>query len=87
LGIDPGNPDTNAVLWQGIAYRQSDAALQVVSLLPHLGWVRVLHLVPRVLRDALYRLIARTRYRVWGRHAVCDLGDRRHADRIVTRLD
>jgi predicted DCC family thiol-disulfide oxidoreductase YuxK len=43
--------------------------------------------VPRVLRDAIYRLIARTRYRVWGRHAVCDLGDRSHSDRIVTRLN
>ena len=87
LGIDPANPDTNAVIWQGVAYRRSDAALRVVSLLPGLGWVRWFHIVPRFLRDAVYRLIARTRYRVWGRHAVCDLGDRSCADRIVTRLN
>ena len=85
LGIDPLDPDTNAVIWKGIAYRQSDAALRVVSLLPGWGWARVLHLVPRFIRDAVYRLIARTRYRVWGRHAVCDLSGENFADRIVTR--
>jgi len=76
-----------AVIWKGIAYRRSDAALRVVSLLPNLGWVRVLHLVPRFLRDTVYRLTARTRYRVWGRHAVCDLGGETYADRIVTRFN
>lgn len=86
LGIDPDDPDTNAVIWNGIAYRRSDAALRVVSLLPNLSWVRGLHIMPRFLRDAVYRLIARTRYRVWGRHTVCDLGGESYADRIVTRL-
>jgi predicted DCC family thiol-disulfide oxidoreductase YuxK len=87
LGIDPLDPDTNAVVWKGVAYRRSDAALRVVSLLPGLEWVGALHIVPRFLRDAVYRLIARTRYRVWGRHAVCDLGGQTYADRIVTKLD
>jgi len=86
LGIDPEDPDTNAVIWKGIAYRRSDAALRVVSLLPSWGWVRVLQIMPRFLRDAVYRLIARTRYRVWGRHAVCDLGGESYADRVVTVL-
>lgn len=86
LGIDPEDPDTNAVIWKGVAYRRSDAALRVVSLLPGWGWVRALHIVPGFLRDAIYRLIARTRYRVWGRHTVCDLGDRSYAERIVTRF-
>jgi predicted DCC family thiol-disulfide oxidoreductase YuxK len=34
LGINPDDPDTNALLWNGVAYRRSDAALRVVSLLP-----------------------------------------------------
>ena len=86
LDINPEDPDTNAVIWKGIAYRRSDAALRVVSLLPKLGWVSVLHVAPRFLRDAIYRLTARTRYRVWGRHAVCDLGGETYADRVVTTL-
>ena len=84
LGIDPDDPDTNAAVWGGIAYRRSDAALRVVSLLPGWGWVRGLQMVPRPLRDLVYRCIARSRYRLWGRHAVCDFGDATYADRVIT---
>jgi predicted DCC family thiol-disulfide oxidoreductase YuxK len=86
LGINPEDPDTNAVIWNGFAYRRSDAALTVVSLLPGRGWVRALHIVPRFARDAVYRVIARTRYRVFGRHTVCDLGGESYAERVLTRL-
>ncbi|MBN9546859.1 MAG: DUF393 domain-containing protein [Alphaproteobacteria bacterium] len=83
LGIDPDDPDTNAVIIGGIGWRQSDAALQVVSRLPGWPWVRGLAAVPRPLRDLIYRLVARTRYRVFGRHQVCDVGGRRYAGRLI----
>ncbi|HJR55703.1 MAG TPA: DCC1-like thiol-disulfide oxidoreductase family protein [Rhizomicrobium sp.] len=84
LQIDPDNPDTNAVILDGRAWRRSDAAIRVIATLPRWGWVRWLRLVPRPLRDVVYRLVARTRYRVFGRHAVCDLGVSSHADRVIT---
>jgi hypothetical protein len=62
---------------------RSDAALAVVSALPSWGWVGVLRLIPRVLRDGVYTLIARNRYHLFGRHAVCDLGGLSFADRII----
>jgi len=83
LDIDPDDPDTNAVVIGGSAWRQSDAALQVVSRLPGWSWVRGLRIVPRPLRDLIYRLVARTRYRVFGRHPVCDVGAGRYAGRII----
>ncbi len=86
LRINPDAPDTNAVLWRGTAFRRSDAAIRVVSLLPGLGWVKLLRLAPRPIRDAVYRLIADTRYRVLGRNTVCDLGGAAYADRVVTAL-
>jgi predicted DCC family thiol-disulfide oxidoreductase YuxK len=86
LGIDPDDPDTNAVVLGGRALRRSDAALAVVATLPGWSWVKALRLVPRVLRDAVYVLIARTRYRVFGRHEACDLGGRSLADRIIVDL-
>lgn len=86
LNIDPDDPDTNALVWKGVAYRRSDAAIQVLSQLPGLGWVRILRAAPRPLRDGIYRLIARSRYRVWGRRAVCDLGGAVYAQRVVTAL-
>lgn len=85
-GIDPENPDTNAVVWGGEIYRRSDAALRVVSLLPGWGWVRASRVVPRPLRDLVYRGIARNRYGLFGRHDVCDLGGRDHADRVITGI-
>lgn len=84
LGIDPDDPDTNAVVIDGVAWRRSDAALAVVSRLPGWRWVTGLRIVPRPLRDLIYRLIARTRYRVFGRHQICDIGAGRYASRIIT---
>jgi predicted DCC family thiol-disulfide oxidoreductase YuxK len=83
LDIDPDDPDTNAVVIDHVGWRQSDAALQVVSRLPGWSWVRGLRLVPRPLRDLIYRLVARTRYRVFGRHQVCDVGAGRYVERII----
>jgi predicted DCC family thiol-disulfide oxidoreductase YuxK len=86
LGIDPDDPDTNAVIINGSAWRRSDAALQVVSRLPRWSWVRGLKAAPRPLRDLVYRLVARTRYRIFGRHQTCDIGAGRYADRVILDL-
>jgi predicted DCC family thiol-disulfide oxidoreductase YuxK len=84
LNIDPDDPDTNALVLNGAARFRSDAALELVSHLPGWGWVRVLRVVPVFLRDAVYLLVARTRYRVFGRHMTCNLGDADTTDRVVT---
>ncbi|MCK9914486.1 DCC1-like thiol-disulfide oxidoreductase family protein [Microbacteriaceae bacterium K1510] len=83
LGINPENPDTNAVLLDGQVYLRSDSALAVLSMLPRWRWTRIFRLVPKSLRDRFYRLIARNRYRLFGRHDVCDLGGREYSDRII----
>lgn len=84
IDIDPDDPDTNAVILDGRALRRSDAALAVVSALPRWGWVRHLRLVPRVIRDAIYTLTARNRYRIFGRKSACDVGGASLAGHIVT---
>jgi predicted DCC family thiol-disulfide oxidoreductase YuxK len=71
FGISPENPETNAVMLQGHAWFKSDAAIAVLSSLPRLGGVRLLRLVPRPLRDWGYDLIARNRYRWFGRTETC----------------
>ena len=68
FGIDPEDPDTNAVVHGGVAFMKSDAALTVLSHLPGWRWTRVLFAVPRPLRDAVYSLIARNRYRIFGKY-------------------
>ena len=75
FGIDPGDPDTNAVVHGGVAYFKSDAALTVLGELPRWRWVRVLRFVPKPLRDAAYNLVARNRYRIFGKYDNCFIPD------------
>ena len=75
FGIDPDDPDTNAVIHGGVAYFKSDAALTVLAHLPGWGWVRVLRAVPKPLRDAVYNLVARNRYRIFGKYEECFVPD------------
>ncbi len=75
FGIDPGDPDTNAVVHGGKVFFKSDAALTVLSHLPGWGWVRVLRFVPKPLRDAVYNLVARNRYRIFGKYDNCFIPD------------
>jgi predicted DCC family thiol-disulfide oxidoreductase YuxK len=71
FGIDPDDPDTNAVIHGGVAYFKSDGALTVLSNLPGWGWVRVLLRLPKPLRDAIYNLVAQNRYRIFGKYEAC----------------
>jgi predicted DCC family thiol-disulfide oxidoreductase YuxK len=71
FGIEPSDPDTNAVIHGGIAYFKSDGALMVLSNLPGWEWVRVLRAAPKPLRDAVYNLVARNRYRIFGKYEEC----------------
>ena len=75
FGIDPHDPDTNAVVHGGVAWFKSDAALTVLSNLPGWQWVRVLFAVPKPLRNAVYNLIARNRYRIFGKYDECFVPD------------
>ncbi|MGB9114392.1 thiol-disulfide oxidoreductase DCC family protein [Bradyrhizobium sp.] len=75
FGIDPQDPDTNAVIHGGVAWFKSDAALTVLSHLPGWGRVRILRLFPRPLRDTAYNLIARNRYRIFGEYQECFVPD------------
>jgi predicted DCC family thiol-disulfide oxidoreductase YuxK len=75
FGINPDDPDTNAVVHGGEALVKSDAALTVLSKLPGWGWVRVLLMVPKPLRDAVYDLVARNRYRIFGKYEPCFVPD------------
>ena len=67
----------------GVAYFKSDAALTVLSHLPGWGWVRVLRAVPKALRDAVYNLVARNRYRIFGKYEPCFVPDAEMRARVM----
>lgn len=65
-------PDSIIVIADGQALERSDAALSIAARLPF-PWpiLTVFRVVPRRLRDWLYGIIARNRYRWFGRHDAC----------------
>ena len=83
FGIDPQDPDTNAVIHGGLAHFKSDAALTVLSRLPGWRWVRWLRAVPKPLREAVYDLVARNRYRIFGKYDECFVPDAAMRDRVM----
>jgi len=84
LGIDPDEPQTNAVLLDGEVYLYSDSALAAMAVLPGWRWALAFRAIPKPVRDALYRLVARNRYRILGRRIACDLGGAEFADRVIS---
>jgi predicted DCC family thiol-disulfide oxidoreductase YuxK len=83
FGIDADSPDTNAVVLSGEALFKSDAALAVISSLPHWRWARIFGLVSKPLRDAIYNIVARNRYRIFGTYDTCYLGDASFRSRVM----
>lgn len=83
FGIDPDDPDTNAVVHGGEVFFKSDAALTVLSLLPRWSWARVLFAVPKPLRNAVYDLVARNRYRIFGKYDACFVPDADLRARVI----
>jgi predicted DCC family thiol-disulfide oxidoreductase YuxK len=83
FGIDPQDPDTNAVIHAGVAYFKSDAALTVLGHLPGWSFVRVLFAVPKPLRDGVYNLVARNRYRIFGKYETCFIPDAKLKARVM----
>jgi predicted DCC family thiol-disulfide oxidoreductase YuxK len=65
-------------------HTESTALLRILGgLAAPWSWLRVLGLVPRPLRDALYRCFARRRYRWFGRRTTCRATDSEWAGRFL----
>lgn len=84
FGLDPNALETIIVVRDGRPLTRSDAILAIAA---GLGWpwraVAAFRLVPRFLRDQLYDLVARNRYRWFGRRDICWLPGPAEADRIL----
>jgi predicted DCC family thiol-disulfide oxidoreductase YuxK len=71
-GLDPDQRDSLVLVEDGDCHTRSAAALRIASHLDG-GWslLRSLRIVPRPVRDAVYGLVARYRYDVFGRTDRC----------------
>ena len=84
FGIDPDGPDTLLLVEGGRALRDSDA---VIAIWQGLGgpWrlAAIGRLVPRALRDRVYRWVARHRYGLFGRRDACWRPPAQFRDRLL----
>lgn len=72
MGVDRQAMDSMVLIENGRWFRESDAALGIARGLGGLWRMfGVLRLLPRPLRDRAYRLLARNRYRWFGKSETC----------------
>lgn len=72
FGMDPGRLDSVLLVEGDRWYQESDAALRIARGMSG-AWkaLAVFRVIPRPIRDAVYRLIARNRYRWFGKQETC----------------
>ena len=84
-GVDPDDPLSFLLLQDGKGYTDTDAIVRILrSFGP--GWKLMgllVSIVPRFVRDPLYRWIARNRYRMFGRREACRVPTPDIADRFL----
>jgi predicted DCC family thiol-disulfide oxidoreductase YuxK len=83
-GLANGDYETMLVLDRGRLLTESDGAIAIAR---GLGWpwraAAAARIVPKPLRNRLYRLVARNRYRWFGRRGTCWVPGPADADRIL----
>ncbi|MFN3267307.1 MAG: thiol-disulfide oxidoreductase DCC family protein [Deinococcales bacterium] len=72
LGINPNQLESLVFLENGVIHTHSSGVLHLARALgaPY-SWAFVLILVPKSLRDFLYKILARNRYRWFGQQKSC----------------
>lgn len=68
----PKSLESFILIEDGRVYKRSTAALRLYRRLPWIWrWIQLFWIVPRPARDAVYNLIARNRYRWFGKREEC----------------
>jgi predicted DCC family thiol-disulfide oxidoreductase YuxK len=71
FGIDRDFAESFAFVDKGRILFKSDAGIAAMSRLPGWRWIAIARFVPRGIRDAAYDLLARNRYKWFGKRDVC----------------
>ncbi|NIJ38089.1 putative DCC family thiol-disulfide oxidoreductase YuxK [Sphingopyxis panaciterrae] len=83
-GVDPQNPASILIVDGDRVRRDSDAVLAIYEALGF-PWqlFGLFRLVPAIVRDPVYRWIARHRYRLFGKRESCWVAPREYGSRIL----
>ena len=84
FGLSAGLDGTMLLISDGRLYVESDAAIRMAALLGGpFSFAGAGRLMPAPLRDGIYRLVARNRFRLFGRREQCWVPTPDIADRIL----
>ena len=67
----PSSVDSIVYLEDGETYTHSTAALKILSQIPKYSWMKVFFILPKSFRDWGYKVIAKNRYKWFGRREEC----------------
>jgi predicted DCC family thiol-disulfide oxidoreductase YuxK len=83
-GLDSRNYETNILIEGGIAYLKSEGSLRMAAGLGF-PWklAGILRIIPKIIRDPFYELVARNRYRIAGRRNACFVPTPEHRARFL----
>jgi predicted DCC family thiol-disulfide oxidoreductase YuxK len=87
-GLNPFDYETNILIADGIAWYKSEGSIRMFEGLgAPWSWVRVFRVMPLSVRDRAYGLIARNRFRLFGRRDTCFMPTPEIAERFVCQND
>lgn len=69
--VATGEIKTIILIDDGKITQKSTAALRILSGLPGWGWTNILMIFPRILRDFVYDMISKYRYKIFGKKETC----------------
>ena len=83
-GLDPADPTSILVIDGPTVRKDSDAVLSIYEGLGY-PWrvASILRIVPAFMRDPVYRLIARNRYRLFGKRSTCWFAPEQYRSRML----
>ena len=84
FGLDPEHYETNILVADGLAWVKSEGSIRVAEGL-RFPWslTAAFRVLPVALRDKLYDLVARSRFRLFGRRDTCYVPTADHRNRFL----
>lgn len=78
--------DVKSVIFlkEGVIFYKSDAIIEIAALLT--GWPKLLKygkLFPKCIRNGLYELVAKHRYRLFGKKEACALPNKAYLEKFI----
>lgn len=82
--VDPLKLNSIVLCFKEKVYTESSAALLIAKELAFpISWLYVFIIVPKFIRDFIYRIVARNRYRWFGKQETCMLPDKSLKNRFL----